>query len=106
MTQLLCMLSLSKAYNFPLMNRYTFLTSSASSMMGVFGVGYKGGSPVIEGSCESDNVSCDPGVKVSDEPQEKMGHDTIAVSSITDWTLARAFIDFERYVRVASSSNR
>lgn len=45
------------------MNRYTFLTSSASSMMGVFGVGYKGGSPVIEGSCESDNVSCDPGVK-------------------------------------------
>ena len=50
------------------MNRYSFLASSASSMMGVFGLeGYQLSSPSLEGgtfSCDESDEKCDVTSKV------------------------------------------
>mmetsp|Transcript_18353 Transcript_18353/g.23799 ORF Transcript_18353/g.23799 Transcript_18353/m.23799 type:complete len:337 (-) Transcript_18353:65-1075(-) len=57
---------LSKTRGLAVLNRYTFLTSTASSMMGVFGTGYEGSSPSADGGwsvCENGDGKCDANAK-------------------------------------------
>ena len=94
--------SLPKTRGLAVLNRYTFLTSTASSMMGVFGTGYEGSSPSADGGwsvCENGDGKCDANAKVSSSSSSSSDVNCTDVPFIKAM-YARAFMDFERYVRV------
>lgn len=96
--------SLSKTRGLVVLNRYTFLTSTASSMMGVFGTGYEGSSPSADGGwsvCENGDGRCDANAKVSSSSSSSGSSDVNCTDvPFIKAMYARAFMDFERYVRV------
>jgi len=72
-------------------------------MMGVFSAGYEGSSPSADGGwsvCENGDGRCDANAKVSSSRFSGSSDVNCTDAPFIKAMYARAFIDFERYVRV------